>query len=191
MELRTCRNRFEMTFARGVVSSLLMAILAAGCSDATGPENVVSITTPSPTIALQTTPQGQVLNTIVTVTNTSAYPLAWSTCDVTLEKAGMPALPPGKPGWEGVWARGCYILEAATALSQQIPTSLPLYPEAVLQPGESTMIEIVAPVGQPPYQAFDGHAGQYRFYVPLSLEVLGVYRPVPHEMSVSAPFTLQ
>ena len=191
MELRTCRNRVEMTFARDVVSALLIAAFAAGCSDATGPENVVSITTPSPTITLQTTPQGPVLNTVVTVKNTSAYPLAWSSCGVTLEKAGMPALPPGKSGWEGVWTRACYILEAAAAFSPQIPTTLPLYPEAVLQPGASTSIEIVAPVGQPPYQAFDGRPGQYRFYVPLSLGVLGVYRTVPHEMSVSAPFILQ
>src|SRR3954466_1936711 len=150
MESRTCRKRFKMTFARDVISAVLIAAVASGCSDATGPENVVSITTPSPTITLQTTPQGPVLNTVVTVKNTSAYPLAWSSCGVTLEKAGMPVLPPGKSGWEGVWTRACYILEAAAAFSPQTPTPLPLYPDALLQPGESTSIEIVAPVGQPP-----------------------------------------
>jgi hypothetical protein len=103
----------------------------------------------------------------------------------------MPVLPPGKSGWEGVWSRACYILEAATAFSPQTATTFPLYPDALLQPGESTSIEIVAPVGQPPYQAFNGQPGQYRFYVPLSLGVLGVFRTVPHEMSVSAPFILQ
>jgi hypothetical protein len=191
VEMRIRRNRFGMAFPCNVLCAALIAASVAGCSDATGPETAVSITTPSPTIVLQATPQGPVLNTLLTVKNTSAYPLAWTTCGVTLEKEGMPALPPGKSGWEGVWSRACYILEVATAFSSQGPSTLPAYPDAVLQPGQSTEIQIVAPVGQPPYQSFDGQPGQYRFFVPLSLEVLGVYRTVPHEMSVSAAFSLQ
>lgn len=184
MDQKPCQSRaWSSSLLPVFVASL--AIVAAGCSDATAPARVALITTPTSSIALQQTPQYQVLNTSVTVTNTSAYPLAWSSCAVSLEKAGLPALPPGKSDWTSVWNRLCYILDVAAAISN--PT---VPPESLLAPGQSATISIVAPVGQQPYPEFDGQPGAYRFYVPLSIVVLGTYHQVPHDASVSQPFTL-
>ena len=178
-----------------VPSSMLLRSVAAavafvvvnGCSDATGPGTIASITTPTSSIALQKTPQSDVLNTTLTLTNTSPYALAWSSCGVSLEKAGLPALPPGKSDWTSVWSRACFILEAAASITDP---SIPINLEAVLQPGQSVSIGIVAPVGQAPYQQFDGQPGAYRFYVPLAMRVLGTYHAVSHDLSVSETFTL-
>jgi hypothetical protein len=174
---------------RVAIAALVVAVFV-GCSDTTGPEKVAAITTPSSTIALQATPQGPVLNTLVTVTNTSAYAMGWSSCGVTLEKAGLPALPPGKSEWQSVWARACYLLQSGAALSG-VATPIPDYPSAILKPGETVTIQIVAPTGQQPYPTFDGQPGQYRFHVPLSISVFGTFHSVPHDLSVSEPFTLQ
>ena len=189
MDLIHRQNSSGVSVLSRVATAAILAAIFAGCSDTTGPETVAAITTPSSTIALQATPQGPVLNTVVTVTNTSAYAMAWSSCGVTLEKAGLPALPPGKSDWQSVWTRACYILLAGAAVSGVAP-SIPDFPSAILKPGETVTIQIVAPTGQQPYPTFDGQPGQYRFHVPLSISVLGTFHSVPHDLSVSEPFTL-
>ena len=189
MDLIRRQNSSEVSVVCRVAAAAVVAAIFAGCSDTTGPEMVAAITTPSPSIALQATPQGPVLNTVVTVTNTSAYAMAWSSCGVTLEKAGLPALPPGKSDWQSVWTRACYLLEAGAVLSG-VATPIPDYPSAILKPGETVTIQIVAPAGQQPYPNFDGQPGQYRFHVPLSISVLGTFHSVPHDRSVSEPFAL-
>lgn len=166
-------------------------VVGTACSDSTGPvEQVVRIEPAAPTISLQATPQGTTLNTSVTLTNASSRSLRWSACGVGLEKAGLPALPPGKRAWEPVWARICYLLAVNPAALSTTTAGDPIYLGAVLKPGESVTIPIVAIVGQSPYPNFTGEAGLYRFRLTLSTEFMGTYYPLPDESSVSESFTL-
>jgi len=173
----------------------LVATLAIGvaCTDSTGPTVVLTIVPAAPTIALQTTPQGQALNTSVTLTNTSAHPISWSSCGMTLEKAGLPALPPANGSWDTVWQSICLLLDdspvAETTTSSSFGTSLG---GPILRPGESVIVPVFVPVGQVPYSnfTFNGEPGAYRFRFFLSEQILGTYYPVPHALSVSDSFTL-
>jgi hypothetical protein len=176
-------------FAR--VAILATVLTGAACTDSTGPAVRVSIVPAAPTVALQSTPQGQALKTSVTVTNSSRYPVAYTSCGITLEKAGMPQLPPGTSGWEPVWHSICYVIDIhLVAVSATSPSVGAEFVGTVLQPGESVTLSVVAIVGQPPFPDFTGEPGLYRFYVPLSAHILVAYRPIPYELSVSDSFAL-
>jgi hypothetical protein len=184
-------ERAEKRFARVAIAAIL--VVGASCTDSTGPARRVTIVPAAPTVALQTTPQGQTLNTSVTLTNTSAEPIAWSSCGMTLEKAGLPQLPPGKGSWDTVWQSICLLLEegpvADATASSSFGASLG---GPILRPGESITVPVSVPVGQPPYSNFNfkGEPGEYRFHFFLSTQILGTYFQVPYELSVSDPFTL-
>ncbi|HEX9220262.1 MAG TPA: hypothetical protein VF858_07230 [Gemmatimonadaceae bacterium] len=181
-------QRVVIDLARTTIISALL--IGTACTDSTGPFQPVRIVPAAPNVALQTTPQGKVLSTSFTLTNNSAYPVIWSTCSVTLEKAGMPALPPGKSDWETVWARICYLLDAVANQSASTASAISGFDDAILQPGKSVPIPISALVGQHPYENFTGEPGRYRVRVPMYIRVLGFYRVIPADQSVSEPFTL-
>jgi len=177
-------------FARAVIAAVLL--VAASCTDSTGPARRIAITPAAPTVALQATPQGQALITSVTLKNTSAHPIAWSSCGMSLEKMGMPALPPGT-GWETVWQSICFLLDNSPATDATTSTSFGAsLGGPILRPGESVDVPVSIPVGQPPYSTynFKGEPGAYRFHFSLSTEILGTYYPVQHDLSVSDFFTL-
>ena len=165
----------------GIAAALF---LVAGCTDSTAPVAIARIEPATSTVILQSSPQGQVLTTSVIVTNTTPFDVSYSSCGVSMEKAGLPALPPGKSEWQTVWVRYCALLEASSSF-----TSAVLLAE-VLRPGASITIPIVAVAGQLPSPDFKGEPGEYRFHVPMSLKVFGSYRPAPYEVSVSGSFTL-
>jgi hypothetical protein len=182
------RERAVFCLSRTAIAASLF--LAAACTDATGPADRVRIVPETPTVTLQTTPQGRVLSTSVTLTNNSSYRVAWSSCGVSLEKAGMPALPPGKSDWQTVWRRICYLLDAAASQSGATSFTIP-FDAQILQPGQSVTIPVSAVVAQPPYPEFTGEIGQYRVRIPLSIQLLlGAYVEITPERSVSDPFTL-
>ena len=158
------------------------AAFVSGCSDSTGPQGAVRIVPAAPTATMQTTPQGRVLNTSVTITNNSPYVVAYSSCGVSLEMLGMPALPPGKREWTSVWARVCALLAVNESFS------IDLAPET-LQPGESVTIPIYAVAGDS-FSSFSGQPGQYRFHVALAMKIFGSYHNATPEQSVSEPFEL-
>ena len=162
---------------------------ATACSDATGPIRPAQIVPASSSIALQATPQGQVLNTSVTITNTSSHAIAYSMCGVSLEKKGLPALPPGHSGWELVWSQICAVMDIASEAST-LPVPDPLIGQIILKPGASATIPIYAVAGQQPYPQFRGEPGLYRVRVPLAVELLGKFYPTESDQSVSEPFEL-
>ena len=157
-------------------------VLSIGCSDTTAPTGAVRIVPAAPTATMQTTPQGRALSTSVTITNNSPYVVAYSSCGITLEMEGMPALPPGKREWTRVWGRVCALLAVSESFS------IDLAPET-LQPGESVTIPIYAVVGDP-FSSFSGQPGLYRFHVALAIKILGTYHNATPEQSVSEPFEL-
>jgi len=173
-------------FLRAAIAAIL--VVAVSCTDSTGPARGIAITPAAPTVALQANPQGQVLmTTSVTLKNTSAQPIAWSSCGMSLEKAGLPALPPGKRSWDTVWQSICAALDNGPAI--EATTSSSSWPGgSILLPGESVTVPVVILVGQPPN--FNGEQGAYRFYFSIFTEILGTYYPVPHDLSVSDSFTL-
>jgi hypothetical protein len=176
-------------FARAAILATVVA--GAACTDSTGPAVRVSIVPAAPTVALQSSPQGQVLKTSVTLANSSRYAVAYTSCGITLEKAGMPQLPPGKSDWEPVWHTICYVLDInSVASSATSPSVGAEFVGTVLQPGESVTLSVVALVGQPVFPDFTGEPGLYRFHVPLSARIVGAYRPIPYELSVSDSFAL-
>jgi hypothetical protein len=184
------RERAAVAFARAAIAAML--VVAVSCTDSTGPARGIAITPISPIVALQTTPQGQALITSVTLTNTSSHPVAWSYCGMSLEKIGMPALPPGT-GWDTVWQSICFALDDSPAPDATISSSFGAsLGGPILKPGQSVDVPVSIPVGQPPYSTynFKGDPGAYRFHFALSTEILGTYYPVPHDLSVSDFFTL-
>ena len=188
---REMKERGAPGFARMALAATL--VVGAACSDSTGPGFGVTIVPASPSVALQTTPQGQALITSVTLTNTSAHLIAWSSCGMTLEKAGLPELPPGKGSWDTVWQEICFLLDDSPVAEAATPTSFGAsLGGPILRPGESVTVSVSAPVGQPPYSSFNfkGEPGQYRFHFPLSAQILGTYYPVAHDLSVSDSFIL-
>jgi hypothetical protein len=177
-------------FARAAIAAIL--VVAVSCTDSTGPAHRIGITPTAPTVALQTTPQGQALITSVTLTNTSTHPVAWSSCGISLEKMGMPALPPGT-GWETVWQSICLLLDDSPAVDATTSTSFGAsLGGPILKPGQSVDVAVSIPVGQPPYSTynFKGEPGAYRFHFALSTQILGTYYAVPYDLSVSDFFTL-
>lgn len=177
-------------FARAAIAALV--VVAVSCTDSTGPARRIGITPTAPTVALQTTPQGQALITSVTLTNTSAHPIAWSSCGISLEKMGMPALPPGT-GWETVWQSICLLLDDSPAADATTSNSFGIsLGGPILKPGQSVDVPVSIPIGQPPYSTynFKGEPGAYRFHFALSTQILGTYYAVPYDLSVSDFFTL-
>jgi hypothetical protein len=177
-------------FARVAIAAML--VVAVSCTDNTGPARGVAITPIAPTVALQATPQGQALITSVTLTNTSSHPVAWSICGMSLEKIGMPALPPGT-GWDTVWQSICFAIDNSAPVDANTSTSfVTSLGGPILRPGESVDIPVSIPVGQPPYSLynFKGDPGAYRFHFSLSTQILGTFYPVTHDLSVSDSFTL-
>lgn len=191
MKSRPGQNKLLEKTLVGVARIAIIAVVMVGvaCADSTGPLRFVQIVPASPTVTLQTTPQGKVLSTSVTVTNTSSFTVVVSSCGVSLEMAPMPALPPGKSDWTFVWSQICAALEAATSQSSATPTSTGLG-ESVLKPGESVIIPVLAVVGQAPFPKFSGDSGSYRFHVPVWVSVPGFYPPASTENDVSEPFFL-
>lgn len=167
------------------------AVIISGtaCSDTTGPTQFVRILPASPSVAMQPSAYGPVLNTSVTLTNTSSHPVGYSACGVSLEKAGLPELPPGKSDWTLVWSQICYLLDATGQLSTGA-VSNPVLSPIILQPGASVTIPISAIAGQQPYPSFTGEAGLYRFRVPLSVQIFGKSYPLSSAQSVSEPFAV-
>jgi hypothetical protein len=184
-------ERAATGFARATIA--VMLVVAVSCTDSTGPARGIAITPGAPTVALQVTPQGQALITSVTLTNTSAYPVAWSSCGMTLEKAALPALPPGTGSPETVWESFCFVLAESPVADPTTSTSFGAsLGGPILRPGESVDVPVSIPVGQPPYSSFNfmGEPGAYRFHFLLSTQILGTFYPVPHDLSVSDFFTL-
>lgn len=191
MKSRPGQNKLLESTARGVARMAIAAVTMMGlaCADSTGPVTFVQVVPAAPTVTLQKTQEGQVLNTSVTVTNTSSFTVVYSSCGVSLEKAPMPALPPGKSEWTHVWSMICALMDAAASQSSAASTSIGVG-ESVLKPGESVTIPVWAVVGQAPFPNFTGEPGSYRFHVPVSIRVLGIYPPASTENVVSEPFTL-
>jgi hypothetical protein len=177
-------------FARAATAAVIAVGITLGCSDSTGPGHHPKIEPASPTMALESSPQGPRLNTSVTLTNTSSHPLVWSECGVSLEKGGMPALPPGERTWESVWSKICYVLDAGVPATTTSLTSTVSLGGTVLKPGESVTIPIIAVVGQQPFPNFTGEPGLYRFRLTLASVILGNYYPLSPELAVSDPFTI-
>ena len=150
----------------------------AACTSTTEPHSIISIVPQSSSVAIQITPQGPYLNNPITLTNTSDYPVSWSGCSVTLERNTnpLPLLPPGKPQWQEVWSPICIAMSVVAG--------------SVLQPGESTTIQILVPVASTPGDGFAGEPGQYRFRFFLGLLIDGMYHPVPADNSLSDTFTI-
>jgi hypothetical protein len=194
MEFRLGQREVKESEASGFARMALVATLVVGvaCADSTGPTVGVKIVPAAPTIALQTTPQGQTLNTSVTLTNTSAHPIAWSSCGMTLEKGGLPELPPGKGSWDTVWQSICLLLDDSPADATTSSSFGASLGGPILRPGESITVPVLVPVGQVPYSNFNfkGEPGAYRFRFFLSEQILGTYYPVPYELSVSDSFAL-
>jgi hypothetical protein len=182
-------TRSRAGFARAATAAVIAAGISLGCSDTTAPDRHPKIEPASPTTSLQSGPGGPRLNTSVTLTNTSSHPLIWSVCGVTLEKGGMPALPPGERTWESVWSQTCYLLDASSPATTSL-TSASSIGEAILGPGQSITIPVVAIVGQQPFPNFTGEPGLYRFRLVLFAELFGTRYPVPPELSVSDSFTI-
>lgn len=172
-------------FHRIRLSAFLIVPILAACSDSTGPTRFVVITPASQTVALETAPTGQILRTSITLTNTSSFPVMWDYCGLTLEKniSGPIALATDgpRPPWFTVWVQACYLLSAEAIAYLTTP----------LQPGQSRTIPISIPVSQPGLLQFDGSPGQYRVHLTLTTQILNnQYRTVPHDFSVSDPFTV-
>lgn len=173
--------------SRLAIASLFL--VAVACSDSTAPVTPIQIVPAASTVTLQTQPDGTYLNTSVKLINTSSYEVTWSSCGVTLERAPMPALPPGKSDWTTAWRRLCYLLLAASAQAGPgIPD--PWWDGQVLLAGQSVDIPISALVGDVSSGGFTGQPGQYRVRVPLAIRVLGTLHALPDQWSVSTRFTL-
>jgi hypothetical protein len=167
------------------VALLLVAVLAA-CSDGTGPSSLVSITPASQTVTLQQTPNGAFLRTSVTLTNISSNPVVYDPCALSLERKADPYVALSGDGptypWATVWSSFCAALSAEAIA--RIPQSV--------APHSSVTVPVNAPVsvtlGQSQY--FDGSPGTYRVRLVLQTDIIGTARLIPHDLSVSDPFTL-
>ena len=176
---------------RGLLAIATVIIGGTACSDSTGPNSPVQIVPASPSVALQATQFGPALNTSVTVTNTSSHPVGYSSCGVSLETEGLAVDPPGRPNWQSVWLRICYVLDVAGQLSTMPVSSNPgVIGLTILQPGASVTIPISAVVGEPANPGFTGEPGLYRFRVPVSVQLFGKFYPVSSDRSVSEPFAV-
>jgi len=187
MNLSPRQNEVGSVLAR--LAWLWLAPAALGgiaCSESTAPMRAAQIVPASATVALQATPQGNILNTSVTITNTSSRAVAYSFCGASLEKKGLPALPPGTSEWKFVWSQLCAVLEISGEAT--MPTVSPAFDQIILQPGASATIPIYAVAGQQPYPEFTGEPGLYRVRVPLAVELLGRFFPAEPDQSVSDPF---
>jgi hypothetical protein len=103
-----------------VVAIAAALFLVAGCTDSTAPVAIARIEPATSTVILQHTPQGQVLTTSVIVTNTTPFDVSYLSCGVSMEKAGLPALPPGKSEWQTVWVRYCALLDASSSFTSAV-----------------------------------------------------------------------
>ncbi len=167
------RSRPIAPWFRSLVAVACLITLVE-CTSTTEPHSIISIVPKSSRVAIQITPQGPLLNNPLTLTNTSAHPASWGACSVTLERNTYPfTLPPGRVEWQQVWSPIC--LANVTVAG------------SVLQPGESTTIQILVPVGG---GGFVGEPGQYRFRFFLGQLIGGMYNQVPADRSLSDTFSI-
>jgi hypothetical protein len=161
--------------------------ILVGCNDTTGPTRFVSITPASQSVALENAPTGKILRTSVTMTNTSSFPITWDYCGLTLEKKIegpiLLAVDGPSPPWFTVWAQPCYAFATGSEAVAVFTTPL--------QPGKSVTIPINVPVTLTGSLHFDGSPGDYRVHLTLATQILkNQYRVIPHDLSVSDPFTV-
>jgi hypothetical protein len=172
-------------FQRARFAAFLVVPILVACNDTTGPARFVVITPASESVALQTVPGGKMLNTWVTLTNISSKPIGFNACrGVSLERrvdiSANAALADGpKPPWTQVWTAPCGF-EALAAVIGTGP----------LQPGATMIIPVNVLAGVIGAAGFDGSPGLYRVHLTLATEILGVSGVIPHDLSVSNPFSL-
>ncbi len=97
--IRLTASRRSRRTVSVVLSLAALACLSAAmaCTSTTEPTAVVRIVLKSTRLAIQVMPQGLLLNNSVTLTNTSAFPIVWDLCAVSLERNTNPfALPRGR-----------------------------------------------------------------------------------------------
>ena len=166
-------------FGVGGVAALITVGALSGCTSTTEPVALVRIVLASPTVAIQSTPQGAKLSTSVTLTNTSNFPVIWSSCSMQLERKDDVAFPASDSydGWEAVWFPICSLV-------------LNLEPPVPLQPGESVVVPITAIAYSQSPGSFLGEPGLYRVQFFIGAMVAGEYRQIPRAASSSAPFTV-
>jgi hypothetical protein len=170
------RSRHTAPGFRSVVAVGCLSTLVA-CTGTTEPHSIISIVPKSSSVAIQITPQGPYLNNPITLTNTSAFPISWGACSVSLERNTHPfALPPGKPLWKVVWSPICV---ATTLLAGSL-----------LQPGETATVQFLVPVSSTSGGGFAGEPGEYRFRLFLGQLIDGQYHSVPADQSLSDAFTI-
>jgi hypothetical protein len=170
------RSRRNAPGFRSLVAVACLTTLVA-CTSTTEPHSIISIVPQISSVAIQITPQGPYLNNPLTLTNTSAFPVAWGACSVTLERNINPfALPPGLPHWQEVWSPICIAFSTVAG--------------SVLQPGESATVQILVPVSIGSGGGFAGEPGQYRFRLFLGQLIGGQYQAVPADRSLSDTFTI-
>lgn len=165
------------------LTALVVVPVLVACADGTGPARLVSITPESQFVSLEQSPNGAHLKTSVTLTNTSSSSLVYDPCALSLEKKiegymladGEPTYP-----WVRVWAPICVLLSSETVSIMRI----------TLLPHTSVMIPIDAQVASSTFPQFDGSPGTYRIYLALQTTLVGVPREIPHDFSVSDPFTV-
>lgn len=163
----------------GGLAALTLVTALSGCTNPTEPVAAVRIVPASQTVVLQSTPQGPTLSTSVTLTNTSGFPIIWSSCSMQLERRDDIALPASNSdaGWERVWSPICNL-------------ALILPPPTPLQPGESVTVPVTAVASPQDAGSFSGEPGQYRVRFFLGAVVAGDYRQLPSAASSSQPFTV-
>jgi hypothetical protein len=183
------RIRQTLTAPRLFIPRASLALAAvvglAACIGTTEPVRLVSITPAAASVALQTTASGRVLNTSVTLTNVSKNPVTFDLCTLTLEKLKgvvfAEAADGPQPPWYTVWSQICVALKA-TNNSGFETVSLPS--------GASLTIPVSAQVGQNGASSFDGSPGTYRVHLSLVTDIVGQVRTIPHDLSVSDPFSI-
>jgi hypothetical protein len=167
-------------------SSLTLATIVGlvACTGTTEPIGLVSITPAAASVALQTTANGRVLNTSVTLTNVSKSWVTFDLCSVTLEKLQdvvfADAADGPQPPWYTVWSQICFALDSNSSG----------FETASLPPGASLTIPVSAQVGQNGASNFDGSPGTYRVHLSLVTDIVGQVRTIPHDLSVSDPFSI-
>lgn len=166
-------------FGVGGVAALITVGALSGCASTTEPVAALRIVPASQTVVLQPSTQGPTLSTSVTLTNTSALPLIWSSCSMQLERRDDIAVPASNTdaGWEVVWSPIC-------------PLVLNLEPPVTLQPGESVVVPITAVAYSQNPGSFLGEPGLYRVQFFIGAMVAGDYRQLPRAASSSGTFTV-
>ena len=171
-------------FRRARLTALAVVPVLASCAEGTAPARLVSIIPASQVLTLQQSPNGAHLRTSVTLTNTSDQSVVYDPCALSLEKMidGFTLVGSDDPTfpWVRVWAPICVTLASETIGIVHI----------TLSPHTSVTLPIDAQVGASPFPAFDGSPGTYRVHLVLQTTFVGIPREIPHDLSVSDPFTV-